>query len=80
MQQLDHPFILSLNGVSQDKRIMYMYIDFMKNGDLMGVLNQFTKLEPDLSKFYIAQMVLAIEYIHSKNMVYRDLKPENVLI
>lgn len=41
MNSLDHPFILPLRAVAQDKRIVFMYIDFMPCGDLMGVVNKF---------------------------------------
>lgn len=44
LNQLDHPFILKLNGVAQDKRIVYMFTDYMPSGDLMGVLNDLDKL------------------------------------
>ena len=80
MNVVEHPFILDLRGVAQDKRILYMFIDFMPNGDLMKVITHFTKLESKLAKFYFAQIVMCLEYLHSKNMVYRDLKPENVLV
>ena len=80
MGQLNHPFILKLNGISQDQRIMYMYIDFIKAGDLMKVLNKFKQLEPGHAMFYAAQIVLCLEYLHGKNLVFRDLKPENVLV
>ena len=44
MNTLNHPFVLKLNGVAQDKRIIYLYMEFMEGGDLMGVLNKFKKL------------------------------------
>lgn len=47
LNQLDHPFILKLNGVAQDKRIVYMFTDYMPSGDLMGVLNDLDKLSLD---------------------------------
>lgn len=80
MNELNHPFILDLKGVSQDKRIVYMYVDFLSCGDLMNVINKFTRLNVDHARFYAAQMVCCLEYIHNKNFVYRDLKPENVLV
>lgn len=49
MNSLDHPFILPLRAVAQDKRIVYMYIDFMPNGDLMKVVNHFGKLSTELA-------------------------------
>ena len=54
MNTLNHPMILKLNGVSQDKRIVFMYLEFMKGGDLMGVVNKFEKLEPNHARFYLA--------------------------
>ena len=46
----------------------------------MKVLNQMTRIPTHISAFYAAQIVLCFEYIHSKNMIFRDLKPENVLV
>ena len=46
--------ILKQNGVSQDKRIVFMYLEFMKGGDLMSVLRKFSKLEVNHARFYIA--------------------------
>lgn len=57
-----------------------MYLDFMPQGDLMKVLNKFTQMEVGLAQFYVSQIVLCFEYLHSKSMVFRDLKPENVLV
>ena len=54
MAELNHPMILKMNGVSQDKRIVYMYLEFMQCGDLMGVVNKFKKLEVNHARFYFA--------------------------
>lgn len=80
MKDLNHPMILKLKGVSQDKRIVFMYLEFMKGGDLMSIVNKFEKLELNHARFYIAQIVLCFEYLHAKHLIFRDLKPENVLI
>lgn len=80
MKKLNHPMIINLNGVAQDKRVVYMYVEYMQCGDLMSVINKFTRLDPNHAKFYCAQILLAFEYFHGKNYVYRDLKPENILI
>jgi len=43
-------------------------------------LNQETRFSNDTAKHYIAEIVLAIEYLHSKNIIHRDLKPDNILL
>ena len=80
MCDIDHPNICKMNGCSQDKRIVYLYIEYMRGGDLIGVINKFKKLQTDHARFYIGQVVLALEHLHSQNLIYRDLKPENMLV
>jgi serine/threonine protein kinase len=80
MAQIDHPFILRLNGVSQDKRLVYMFTEYMMCGDLMATVNKFTKLSTSHARFYAAQVIACFEYMHERDFIYRDLKPENVLL
>lgn len=54
-------------------------IDYCR-GDLSHELSKFLRFKEDMARFYVAQLVLAIEYLHKENILYRDLKPENILI
>lgn len=57
-----------------------MYMDYIPAGDLMKLINKFERLDVPKTRFYFAQVVLALSYLHGKEMIYRDLKPENILI
>lgn len=62
------------------KNYLIFIMEYMNGGDFSGLL-KYAPLEQDLdAKFYAAELVLAIEYVHNMNIVHRDLKPENLLI
>lgn len=57
-----------------------MVIDYCSGGDLSLLLAQHSIFTPEQSKFYIAELILAIECLHKNGVLYRDLKPENILL
>ena len=73
------PFILKLHYSFQTPENLYMILDYCPIGDLSYQI-QLTLFEEDEAKFYIAELILAIEYLHQHDIIYRDLKPENILI
>ena len=77
---VSHPFIVEIYGFTQDERYIYIILEFINGGELFTYLRSVIKFPIDQSVFYAGQVVLIFEYLHSKNIIYRDLKPENLLI
>ena len=81
MVLMDHPFILKLHQTFKDRDKLYMLLEIVQGGELFSLLQ--TKgpdLTPSEQKFYVACVVSAFKYMHSMDILYRDLKPENLLI
>jgi len=78
--KMQHPNIVSLDGTFQDKDFLYFLLEYIPNGDLTSFLKNFSPLPLELAKFFAAELVSALEYMHASGIVHRDLKPENILI
>eukprot|EP01063_Lacrimia_lanifica_P014019 TRINITY_DN2064_c0_g1_i1.p1 TRINITY_DN2064_c0_g1~~TRINITY_DN2064_c0_g1_i1.p1 ORF type:complete len:1070 (+),score=353.15 TRINITY_DN2064_c0_g1_i1:118-3327(+) len=80
LSSLSHPFIVHLNCAFQTAHHLYILMDFLPGGELYShIYNQGRFGEVD-AKFYISEMVLAIGYLHSRDIVHRDIKPENIVL
>ncbi|KAM3202363.1 phototropin-1 [Capsicum annuum] len=79
---LDHPFLPALYASFQTKTHICLITDYYPGGELFMLLDrQPTKvLKEDAARFYVAEVVVALEYLHCQGIIYRDLKPENVLL
>ena len=64
----------------QDEKYLYLVMEFCAGGDLMNLLIKKDILTEDETRFYIAEIVLAVESIHNMHYTHRDLKPDNILI
>jgi serine/threonine protein kinase len=80
MKQLNHPFIVPLYFAFQTPKYLYLVLELCSNGDLFGLMEKKGKIEEQVAKFYLAEIILALEYLHGCGILYRDLKPANVLI
>jgi Protein kinase domain len=75
-----HPFIVGMNMAFQSKDKLYFVLDYCAGGELFFHLGKEGRFHEDRAKFYAAEIILAISYVHSLGIIYRDLKPENVLL
>nr|AML78840.1 putative LOV domain-containing protein [Chamaecyparis hodginsii] len=82
IDMMDHPFLPTLYASFQTKTHVCLITDFAPGGELFWLLDrQPTKaVKEDAVRFYAAEVVVALEYLHCQGVIYRDLKPENVLI
>ncbi|KAL4760075.1 cAMP-dependent protein kinase catalytic subunit pkaC [Aspergillus foveolatus] len=80
LNRVRHPFLVTLWGTWQDARNLYMVMDFVEGGELFSLLRKSQRFPNPVAKFYAAEVTLALEYLHSLNIIYRDLKPENLLL
>ncbi|KAL4238234.1 hypothetical protein ACF0H5_002946 [Mactra antiquata] len=77
----DRRWITNLHYAFQDDNYLYLVMDYYVGGDLLTLLSKFEDRMPEeMCKFYIAEMVLAINSLHELQYVHRDIKPDNVLL
>ncbi|XP_054474124.1 serine/threonine-protein kinase MRCK beta [Anoplopoma fimbria] len=77
----DSQWITTLHYAFQDDNYLYLVMDYYVGGDLLTLLSKFEdRLPEDMSKFYMAEMVLAVHSIHQQHYIHRDIKPDNVLL
>jgi len=75
-----HPFIVGLNMAFQSKDKLYFVLDYCAGGELFFHLGKLGKFPEPRACFYTAEIILALSYVHELDIIYRDLKPENVLL
>ena len=80
LQRVKHPFLVNLWGTFQDSKNLYMVMDFIEGGELFSLLRKSQRFPNPVAKFYAAEVTLALDYLHSLDIIYRDLKPENLLL
>ncbi|XP_068661992.1 3-phosphoinositide-dependent protein kinase 1-like isoform X2 [Aristolochia californica] len=80
LDQLDHPGIVRLLFTFQDNYSLYMALESCEGGELFGQITRKGSLSEADARFYAAEVIDALEYIHGVGLVHRDIKPENLLL
>ncbi|KAJ7198513.1 kinase-like domain-containing protein [Mycena pura] len=80
LECVQHAFIVNLWGSFQDTANLYMVMDFVPGGELFTLLRRSNRFPDPVAKFYAAEVGLALNHLHGLGIIYRDLKPENVLL
>ena len=76
----NHPFIVKLNYSFQTSSKLFLIIEYCPNSDLSKHLIKEKRFIESRAKFYICELILALEYLHKKDIIFRDLKPSNILL
>lgn len=77
---IDHPFIVKLNYSFQTKNKLFLLLDYCPGGDLSEYLNVERRFNEYKARIYMAEILLALEHLHQNGIIYRDLKPDNVVL
>jgi len=80
LDEIKCPFVVNLLAFFQDAKNLYLVLEYVRGGEMFTHLRKAGRFTDEVAKFYAAEVVLAWEYIHSRSIIYRDLKPENLLI
>merc|ERR1719450_616986 len=80
LKEINHPFLVDLTWSAKDKSFLYMLFPYVAGGELFSYLRSAGRFNTATTFFYSAEIVSALDYLHSLSIVYRDLKPENLLL
>ena len=81
LNKIQHPFIVTSYGTYKDERNLYQILEFVPGGEVLAECRAMTgNLSNEACKFYAAQLVMALQYLHADHIVYRGLVPDNLLI
>ena len=78
--KIDHPFIVKLVKTMKDKNYVYFLMDYIKGKELFDVIRDIGLLNKYQTQFYGASIMLAVQYLHERKFIYRDIKPENIMV
>lgn len=80
LNKIDNEFVVRGVHMFQSEKYLYMVLEFLKGGDFASKLEDYGYFEEAVVQYYVAVILLALEYLHKNGIIHRDLKPDNILI
>ena len=80
LSKMNNPFLVKLYCCFQDNEHLYFIMEFIQGGELFFHLHRETRFDDEKTSFYIAELILALDFLHKNKVIYRDIKPENILL
>ena len=80
LEEISHPFIVNLYGSFQDPLNLYLVMEYINGGEFFSHLRKAGRFPNETTRFYAAEVAHVFGYLHRLHILYRDLKPENLLL
>lgn len=72
LERVQHPFIVRLRFAFKDRECLYFVLDYCNGGELFFYIQHLRKIKLEYARFYVANLVLALKYLHENNIIYRE--------
>ena len=80
MLSIDHPFIIKMVKSFKNEYYVFLLMEYVNGITLGNILSKYKKLNLKQSKFYLASIIMTIDYLHRKRIIHRDIKPSNIML